>query len=441
MKDIIALFQCIEQMLKTTTLRQLTIVVTAMLSMTGRVTMLGLSRWSGKGGSYRTIQRLYNTKISWSQLNWQLVKQHIWDGKSELVLAGDETMVTKAGKKTHGLDCFFSSIVGRVVPGLSFFAISVINPQQRVSSVLRMAQLSRGQSTSSQSRPKPKKSASKTKKGKRGRPKGSKNKNRREVALPPHLQHIQQLLQEVLTLLSASVPIAYCLLDGAFGNNNAVQMVRRCGLHIVSKLRCNAALYLPFTGQQKKRGRRRKYGDRLDFAKLPISFCVSDETTDGIQTRIYQMACWHKRFADQLNVVVIVKVNLQTLQQAHVVLFSSDLDLAWVKLIDLYKLRFQIEFNFRDAKQFWGLDDFMNIKELPVYNAANLAMFMGNVTQALRCSSPTLPHSVLDLKARYRGLWYAQQLLNCLPDTPDPFFIADFFAKASRLGMIHPSPP
>ncbi len=55
-------------------------------------------------------------------------------------------------------------------------------------------------------------------------------------------------------------------------------------------------------------------------------------------------------------------------------LFSSDLDLAFDKLIDYYRLRFQIEFNFRDAKQFWGLEDFMNINQTPVYNSANLAI-------------------------------------------------------------------
>lgn len=439
MPEIIALFQCIEQMLNTTTLRQLMVVTTAMLSMTGRVTMLGLSRWSEKGGSYRTIQRFFNTKLIWSQLNWQLVKHHIWDGQTELVLAGDETVVTKAGKQTHGLDRFFSSIAKRVVPGLSFFAISLINPSKRISSVISMTQLSRDHSTSGKSRPQQKPLVKKKQHGKRGRPKGSKNKNRRDVDLPAHLKHIQTLLLEVVALLGSGVSVAYFVLDGAFGNNNAVQMVRRCELHLVSKLRRNSALYLPFTGEQKKRGRRRKYGDRLDYANLPEGLCVADTTADDVRTRTYNMCCWHKRFADQLNVVVIVKVNLQTQRQAHVILFSSDLALAWEKLVDFYKLRFQIEFNFRDAKQFWGLEDFMNIKELPVYNAANLAMFLVNVSQALLAINGDPHRSVLDLKSRYRGLWYARQLLKCLPDAPDRLLIDQFFTKASQLGAIHPS--
>jgi hypothetical protein len=48
------------------------------------------------------------------------------------------------------------------------------------------------------------------------------------------------------------------------------------------------------------------------------------------------------------------------------ILFSSDLDLVWDKMVEYYQLRFLLSFNFRDAKQFWGLEDFMNIKQTQV---------------------------------------------------------------------------
>ena len=62
------------------------------------------------------------------------------------------------------------------------------------------------------------------------------------------------------------------------------------------------------------------------------------------------MSPWSKCFPDLLNLVVIVKTKLATQQRAHVVLFSSELALEADKLILYYRLRFQIEFNFRDAK-------------------------------------------------------------------------------------------
>ena len=63
----------------------------------------------------------------------------------------------------------------------------------------------------------------------------------------------------------------------------------------------------------------------------------------------------HKKFTDALNVVIIEKKNVKTGKIATVILFSTDLELDWKNNIDYYRTRFQIEFNFRDAKQHWGL--------------------------------------------------------------------------------------
>jgi putative transposase len=148
----------------------------------------------------------------------------------------------------------------------------------------------------------------------------------------------------------------------------------------------------------------------------------------------------HKLFPDLLNGVVIVKTKLDTQKCAHVVLFSSDLTLDAAQLVLYYRLRFQIEFNFRAAKQFWGLDDFMNIKQRPVYNAANFALFMGNLASLLirqrRTRSPAF--SVLDLNADYRGRFFAQQTLKFLSFPPDLLLIDDLFAHLASLGAIHP---
>ncbi len=134
MPDIINVLQCLSQSLDNTTLRQLGYIVSAMLAMTGRVTMLGISRWTeDKGGSYRTIQRFFNTKIEWAKANWFLIRHHLLDPEDTILIAGDETVVTKSGKKTYGLDRFFSSLYSKPVPGLSFFSLSLISVKKRVS--------------------------------------------------------------------------------------------------------------------------------------------------------------------------------------------------------------------------------------------------------------------------------------------------------------------
>lgn len=110
MPDIIIVLACLSQCLDTTTLRQLRRVTEAMLAMTGRVTMRGLSRWAGQGGSYRTIQRFFMTSINWATLQWVLIRHHLLDPDEVILIGGDDVVVTKAGKHTHGLDRFFSSL-------------------------------------------------------------------------------------------------------------------------------------------------------------------------------------------------------------------------------------------------------------------------------------------------------------------------------------------
>jgi len=438
MPEIIIVLQCLSQCLDKTSLRQLNRIVPAMLAMTGRVTMLGISRWTETGGSYRTIQRFYNTPIVWVKVNWFLIRHHLLTPTDTILIGGDETVATKSGQKTYGLDRFFSSLYGKPVPGLSFFSLSLISVKERTSYPVMMEQVIK-----EEKKPDKKGAGKKVKKQtkKRGRPKGSQNKNRRDVVLKPYLVHIQTMLKKLLALIGVDLTVIYCVMDGAFGNNNALQMVRQCSLHLISKLRWDAALYFPYDGPQKKRGANKKYGDKLNYNHIPEQYLKETTVTDGIQTNIYQMKMWHKLFPDLLNVVVIVKINLKTGARAHVVLFSSDLDLAYDKLIDYYRLRFQIEFNFRDAKQFWGLEDFMNVNQLPVYNAANLSMFMVNLSQVLiRHWRPTCPtFSVNDLKAHFRGRKYVTETLKLLPPLPEPIFIDQIFANIAQIGSINAS--
>src|SRR3989442_2176856 len=64
--DIVALCQCFQPYLTATTLRHFHRITAAMVEITGRVTMLAQSRWAGKGGSCRPVQRFFSTVVPWS---------------------------------------------------------------------------------------------------------------------------------------------------------------------------------------------------------------------------------------------------------------------------------------------------------------------------------------------------------------------------------------
>ena len=73
--------------------------------------------------------------------------------------------------------------------------------------------------------------------GQPGRPKGSKNRNRREVEISPSLGFIQEHIKRLLEQIGNAFQVVYFIFDGALGHNDAMQMVRQVGLHLVSKLR------------------------------------------------------------------------------------------------------------------------------------------------------------------------------------------------------------
>lgn len=138
--DILPLLICLRQCLDKTTLRQLSYIIDAMLSISGRITMSGISRWTEKGCSYRTIQRFFNASVSWCKVNWILVRSSLSE-LDEFFIAGDETTVTKSGKATYGLGRYFSSIFGRPVLGISFFSLSLVNATTETSHPIMMEQV------------------------------------------------------------------------------------------------------------------------------------------------------------------------------------------------------------------------------------------------------------------------------------------------------------
>jgi hypothetical protein len=107
-------------------------------------------------------------------------------------------------------------------------------------------------------------------KGKAGRPKGSQNKDKRQVEWNGELRRVERLVKQLLTLIRGLFPLTYLVLDGHFSNNNVCQMAQqRLGLHLISKLRSDAALSFEYKGEQKQSGPRRRYGDRLDYRAIP----------------------------------------------------------------------------------------------------------------------------------------------------------------------------
>jgi hypothetical protein len=155
--------------------------------MTGRVTMGGIARWAGQGGSSRTIQRFCATVIPWHILFWVFFRHHVSCPGDVSLVAGDEVIVTQTGQCTHGLDRFCASLYGKPVPGLAFFTLSLVRVQARRSFPMRVEQVVRSDAEKAASKAKAaaQKPTSPCAQRRPGRPKGSKNTPTADVPLTP----------------------------------------------------------------------------------------------------------------------------------------------------------------------------------------------------------------------------------------------------------------
>jgi len=247
------------------------------------------------------------------------------------------------------------------------------------------------------------------------------------------------MLDAFLKRVAGYLALPYVVLDGHFGNRNALHSARQSHLHLISKRRCDAARYFPDVGPYAGRGPHRQYGHKVADDNIPVPY-LKETTVEGhIQTRLSQGQLLHKECAQPLHVVIITKTHLQTQARAHVILFSSDLELGYAPLVDDYRLRFQIEFNFRDAKPYWGVEDFMHVTPTGVTNAAHLSWCMVNVAYQLRTDvwQRAPDYSVLDLKADCRGYTYVEETSNMLPEKPEPVLLTKILNRVAGLGRIH----
>lgn len=394
--------------------------------MRGRVTMLGISRWS-EGYSYKTIERFFDKKINWLSLKWQLIRRNL---NKEVILVADETTVSKSGKSTYGVDYFYSGIHNRAIRGVSFLSFALVDVKTRKCYPLFTRQMHKIKKQVDQKDIEPK-----VKRGV-GRPKGSKNRNSGDTPLKGTFKVVSRYLVHIKKVIKLP-NLRYFVYDGAFGNGVGVQAVKPSGFYLISKLKRNSKLFFPFNGEQKSRGRKRIYGEVVDYENIDDKYLKETKQEENKEIKIYQFEALNKSIKGKLNIVIIIERNTHNNKSSRTILFSTDLDQHYQKIRDYYSLRFQIEFNFRDAKQFFGLEDFMNITKRRIHNFANLSMFMNSVTHLIHKDSHYTNYSINDIKALFMAERYTKEVLKIYGHKVDEVLIDEAIYKVSAFSLIH----
>lgn len=301
----------------------LAMLFTTILALRGRVSCRNLSRYCTY--SERTMARQFRTTFDWPEFH-QRVMTAALDPRSELISAQDASFIPKSGKHTFGLGHFFNGCASRAERRLEISTVAVVDVTRRCAFTLAVAQT----------------------------PPGADEAANTQGAEETRIDFYKRQLREQRHRLPKRV--TYHCVDGYFAKQKYIDEVVALNLHPITKLRCDANCRFLYTGPHpQRRGPRRKYDGKVHFQDLR-RFDSLGSLKEADHVQLYTALVWHVSLKRTVRVVVLVNQK-NPAKPRYIVLASTALDLDGHTLVELYGARFQIEFLFRDSKQFTGLAD------------------------------------------------------------------------------------
>jgi hypothetical protein len=170
----------------------------------------------------------------------------------------------------------------------------------------------------------------------------------------------------------------------------------------ITKLRQDANLKYYFLGQQKQgRARKKIYGDKVNCKNIDarrVKKFLSDQENTFYSGIVYAISL--KRL------VRMVYVDDNSTGK-YTLLISSDKDMDPLKIEQYYRLRFQIEFLFRDAKGYGGLQDCQTRSEAKInfhHNMAFSSIALAKAASIRLCKEKSnFTFSITDIKTLHNN--------------------------------------
>jgi putative transposase len=379
------------------------------LAIPGHLNYLNLERYSER--SEKSYRNGFEQDVPWVALNSELVSelQHTSKMGKRLVLAMDGSFIGKAGKHTPGLGKFWDSKAGKARRGLEVHVAALIDLEQRQGFALEAQQT----------------------------PDASKEV---ESRVTYYAQHTVTVVRSLPVSLQSQ--LLCVVVDGYYAKARFIKTLRENRLHVVGKLRVDANLKYLYQGPKaKKRGRPRRFDGKVDFKDFSRWQVV--ERTKLATT--YAASLYSVAWQCEVKVAVICYAATKHRKAHHEVFFSTDVSMKPLDIIACYRARFEIEFIFRDAKQFAGLEDCQSRSPDALafhWNASLLAVNIARLQQ--RMASPkkdTFIFSMEDAKRRSFNFLLAQRIIDCLPTDLTFQNSLPFIQDALSLGVKHTHVP
>ncbi len=343
----------------------------------GRVNFTNLSRYSEL--NEKTYRRHFQAGFDFTSFNLELVT--LAHGSYQpLLLVMDGSFMVKSGKKTEGMDWYWNGCTGRAEKGLEISLVAVVDIATATAYAVSAQQ------------------------------------TLAQTEIPKEITRLDQYLYHLDAVRPHLPPqVRYLAVDAAYAKATFVRGVVDSNLDVISKLRLDANLRYLYTGEQQKRGRPRKYDGKVCFTDLSRWTFL-----EAVQPNLdlYTQRVWHVSLKREIRVVYLID-RRSPHRVGTCMLFSTDVHQDPQQIVQFYQLRFQIEFLFRDAKQFAGLEDCQARDLLKTEFHVNASLTALNLAKVETNQSPVrqerVPFSMASAKRRALN----QHLLNRFIQTLD----------------------
>ena len=332
-----------------------------LIAMRGKVNFEQLGRYSEHNeGTFRNNFAKFFDFLSFNQ---KLIEEVC---EKELAIAFDPSFISKSGKQTPGLGYFWSGCAGRSKKGLEiggFGAIDILNNTCMHLCAYQTIDFKKHNSLLS--------------------------------------YYSALVVQKAPELLKTS---KYLVADAYFSKKPFVDAATSVGFKVISRFRDDAVLQYRYVGPPLKgRGRPRKFAGRVDVKNLDLQhFKPIVQETDFIA---YEAVVFSKALRRWIKVVVVHYLKDDKSIKAVKIYFSTDLQMEGTDVLIYYKTRFQIEFLYRDAKQFTGLEQCQSRKEKRIDFHINASLTVVSLAKAVHLLNQSIekrkPFSMASIKTQY----------------------------------------
>ena len=293
---------------------------TLLPSIRGRFNFCNLERYSLYGE--QTFRRNFSKYFDWLRFNYAMIQLGLSNPVSICIAAVDASFISKSGKKTFGLDKFWSGCANITKKGLEISVLCLIEITTGQAWALDVTQTPADLSATE-----------------------GENENYTRVNF---------YIEQILDCLPYLKNVLYLVADGYYAKKKMFDAVLSVNKHLITRLRSDANMKYLFDRKKNRKAHGNKIrGKKVDWKNLDLNQWVDLGVHPKFEhILIYTQELYSVQFKINLKVVILIN----TKNGKYVLLASTNVFQSGLEIVQFYSLRFQIEFLFRDAKQFTGLN-------------------------------------------------------------------------------------